>query len=187
MENSRRPSLNLFPSILHYLEDSWRPDVESDLYAFEVGDVRDGVPVPILLPANQITFRSLLGQSAELQVLKFGEESNDHSEGHIAFDLVHQVCILCCFLKTDGHGRSQEGGGGDFKLVGFNQAIGLVSPLRRQICLNPVLARWAAVLGFAALTLGPFAPTAAAPLSPPLATPLLCPRKKPPNRIRKIT
>ncbi len=29
-------------------------------------------------------------------------------------------------------------GGGNFKLVGFNQATGLVSPLRRQICLNPV-------------------------------------------------
>ncbi len=29
-------------------------------------------------------------------------------------------------------------GGGDFKLVGFNQATSLVSPLRRQICLNPV-------------------------------------------------
>ncbi len=29
-------------------------------------------------------------------------------------------------------------GGVNFKLVGFNQATGLVSPLRRQICLNPV-------------------------------------------------
>ncbi len=29
-------------------------------------------------------------------------------------------------------------GGGDFKLVGFNQATGLVWPLRRKICLNPV-------------------------------------------------
>ncbi len=35
--------------------------------------------------------------------------------------------------------RSEEGGGGDFKLVGFNQATGLVSPLLCQIyCLNPV-------------------------------------------------
>ncbi len=29
-------------------------------------------------------------------------------------------------------------GAGNFKFVGFNQATGLVSPLRRQICLNPV-------------------------------------------------
>ncbi len=27
---------------------------------------------------------------------------------------------------------------GDFKLVGFNQAAGFASPLRHQICLNPV-------------------------------------------------
>ncbi len=42
--------------------------------------------------------------------------------------------------EADGVGqwRSQCGGGGAFKLAGFNQATGLVSPLRRQICLNPV-------------------------------------------------
>ncbi len=30
-------------------------------------------------------------------------------------------------------------GGGDFKLVVINQATGLVSSLRRQICLSPVI------------------------------------------------
>ncbi len=47
--------------------------------------------------------------------------------------------------------RSQ---GADFKLVGFNQATDLVSPLRRR--LESSLAGWAPVPGFAALTLGSF-------------------------------
>ncbi len=40
--------------------------------------------------------------------------------------------------------------------MGFNQATGLVSPLRRQICLNPVWLGGLRPYGFAALSLGPF-------------------------------
>ncbi len=47
-------------------------------------------------------------------------------------------------------------GGGDFKLVGFNHATGLISLFRRQIYLNPVWLGGLRSCGFAALSLGPF-------------------------------
>ncbi len=40
--------------------------------------------------------------------------------------------------------------------MGFNQTTGLVSPLRRQICLNPVWLGGLRSFSFAALSLGPF-------------------------------
>ncbi len=43
-------------------------------------------------------------------------------------------------MRGGGGGVGEEGG---FKLAGFNQATALVSPLRHQICLNPV---WLGVL-----------------------------------------
>ncbi len=51
---------------------------------------------------------------------------------------------------------ARKGGRGNFKLVRFNEATGLVSPLRRQICLNPVWLGGLRPCGFAALSLGPF-------------------------------
>ncbi len=41
-------------------------------------------------------------------------------------------------FRTPAQWRSQGGGTLSKACHGFNQATGLVSPLRRQICLNPV-------------------------------------------------
>ncbi len=52
--------------------------------------------------------------------------------------------------------RTQEGGGGTLSWSWFNEAIGLVTPLRRQICPNPVWLCGLRPCGFPALSLGPF-------------------------------
>ncbi len=55
-----------------------------------------------------------------------------------------------------GGRETGPGWGGGFKCVGFNQATGLVSPLRRQICLSPVWLGGLRYCGFVALSLGLF-------------------------------
>ncbi len=59
---------------------------------------------------------------------------------------IHVLSVRCGSQK----------GGGNFKLVGFNQATGLVWPLRRQICLSPVWLGGLRSCGSAELSLGPF-------------------------------
>ncbi len=60
---------------------------------------------------------------------RYGEIRKDSGGGCPDFESETLFLATCAVARV---------GGGGFELVGFNQATGLVSPLRRQIFLNPV-------------------------------------------------
>ncbi len=72
-----------------------------------------------------------------------GSDSGRQGEGGDDDD--DDVIILTKTVQSKISALARKGGG--FQLVGFNQAIGLVSPLRRQVCLNPVWLRGLRTIG----------------------------------------